>query len=84
MSELAFKERVEKIKEFDKDLDWLNKRLETLRKKYGGKYVAIKHSRIISSDDDRKRLLKRLRDKKYDTHRMVIKRIGNRKVLYAV
>lgn len=50
------------IKEFSRDMDWLSKKHEELRKEFADKYIAIMNRRVIDSDPDLQKLLRRLKE----------------------
>jgi Family of unknown function (DUF5678) len=84
MSELTFEKKLQKLESFDRDLNWLDKRPQNFRKKYGGKYIAIKDNRVVAQDRQLRSLLRKLRSDHYDTHSMVIKYLSDQKIKYAV
>jgi hypothetical protein len=84
MSELAFEQKLQKLESFERDLNWLDKRPQSFRRKYGGNYIAVKNNKVVAQDRELKSLLRKLRNRHYDTHSMVIKYLLDHKIKYAV
>ena len=51
------------LKEFCKNIDWLDERLEKLRKEYPNQYVAVKNFTVADYDSNLQNLLRRLKEK---------------------
>jgi hypothetical protein len=79
-----FRERNRRIVKFNSDVDWLNTRAEIVRRKYGGKYVAIRSRKVLDSDKDLKILLTRLRHKRLDIHSLLIKYVRPNDAFYVI
>jgi uncharacterized protein DUF5678 len=84
LSQLTVRERNRRIVRFDNDLDWLNTRAKIFRKKYGGKYVAIRRRKVLDADKNLKILLTRLRRKGFDMHSLLIKYVRPTEALYVI
>jgi L-fucose isomerase-like protein len=50
------------IRREQRNSEWIDKSLPTLRKKFGNRYIAVKNRKVIDSDEDFKRLLSRIRE----------------------
>ncbi len=35
--------------------EWIDKSMSTLRKKFGGRYIAVKNRRVVDSDEEEKK-----------------------------
>ena len=76
MSELMMKDRVEKLKRFKKNTLYYRKHYKSLKNRFAGKYVAIKDSRFVGSDENFDKLMSKLRKKYPDISATYIKHIS--------
>ena len=72
MSELTLKDKLEKLKLFKEDASWYRQNYDKLKRRYGGKYIAI-HNHTIIADGNHDNLLKKLHSKRYQNYTFVIK-----------
>jgi predicted DNA-binding protein (UPF0278 family) len=49
------------IRREQRNSEWINKSISTLRKKFGDRYIAVKDRKVIDSDEDFDALLLRIR-----------------------
>jgi hypothetical protein len=62
-----------KIEEFEEDSRWFHDNISSLRKKnYGGKFVAIKNKKVISSDEKIEGVISSLEKKGENTSYVVV------------
>lgn len=78
MSELLFKDKITKLKEFEKDTAWYRGHHKYLKQKHGGRYVAIRNSKVVLWDVDQDRLLAKLRQARFKDKTFVIKYVSKR------
>jgi hypothetical protein len=78
MSELILQDRIDSLESFRRDASWYRAHYVNLKKKYGGKYIAIANRRVVRSDADQDRLLIKLKQKRFKNKTYVIKYISNR------
>ena len=67
-----YKNEIARLRLFNKDLRWFQDNYEDLKKNFKGEYVAISESKIVDHDRDLHEILRRLREKGFDTSSMVI------------
>ena len=58
--------------EVDEDFAWIGEHWEELRKRYPGRYIAVKGKQVIDFDEDRERLKHRLKKRFGDIWDIVI------------
>jgi len=61
---LKVEEAENKLKDYISDLEYFRKNLKKILKKYSGKYIAIKDSRVIAYSKSEKKLFKILEKRK--------------------
>jgi len=49
------------IRREQRNSEWINNSMSTLRKKFGDRYIAVKNRKVIDSDEDFETLLSRIR-----------------------
>jgi len=54
---------LEGLREFVSDMDWIDAKLDQLRKEYPNKYIAVSNRRIVASDSNLQSLLQKLKGK---------------------
>ena len=57
-------EMLKGLKEFSSDMDWMDAKLDRLRKEYPNKYIAVNNRKIVGSDPNLQNLLRKLKRKK--------------------
>ena len=62
----------------DKNRKWFEESYSALAKKYDGKFVAVYQEKVIGSDEDLDRLVKRIA--KYPTERILIEYVSKEKI----
>lgn len=72
----------EKLDNFRKNSEWLAKNKESLRKEYGGQYIAVHEERICFAEKNPMKLLKQVRSKYGDHQDVVVSFIGKEKVKF--
>ena len=60
------KSDLDKLEKLAENFEWFHSQHEILKEEYGSQYVAIKDRRLLDSDNDLERLVKRLDIKNYD------------------
>lgn len=63
--------------DFSRDIDWFQDHYEDLVKDYDGLFVAVKDEKVLLSDEDCERLIKRLRQRHLDLSSMVIELVDS-------
>jgi hypothetical protein len=84
MSEIILEKELEKLKKFNKDLNWFQDNYAKLKEKHKGNYLAIKDEKVIDHDNNVDRLLERLKEKYEDTTSIVVEHINEHRYIYAM
>lgn len=79
MSELIFKDKIEKLKSFQNDAAWYRENYDRLRKEFPGRYIAINKGHVLSARDIDK-LLKKLQSPQNKNLSFVVKYISSQDV----
>ena len=58
---LSDAEILEAIRRKRENLEWVSGAISSLRKDYGGRYIAVQDRKVVDSDEDFERLLARVR-----------------------
>ena len=54
-------EIVESIRREQANVEWINESMASLRKEYGGRYIAVRDRKVVDTGEDFKALLARVR-----------------------
>ncbi len=84
MPELVVENELEKLKKFNRDVEWFQNNYENLKKDYKGEYVAINNQKVIGHDKDLNILIKKLKEQNEDISSFVIEQIHEHKYIYAM
>lgn len=72
---------VQQMEDFERDMDWLQKHYDDLKKKYPHEHVAVLDEKVVDHDRDLRRLMGRIEVKYPKEHdRVAIKFISPEKV----
>jgi hypothetical protein len=82
MAELVYREEVEKLQKFKRDIRWFRANYEEIEKAYKGQHVAVENEAIVDSDTDYHELLRRLREHNKNPSSCVIEYVSDRKLGY--
>jgi hypothetical protein len=83
MSKQVYKQEVEKLQKFKRDLSWFRANYEKIDRQFKGQHVAILHEQIIDNDVDYHNLLQKLRHKHHKNPNLfLIEYVNDRKVGY--
>jgi hypothetical protein len=80
MSELLFKDKIATLEIFERDAQWYRAHYNYLKRKYGGKHIAINSGKVVLSDVDQDRLLTRLKQPRFKNKTFFVKYISKRDV----
>jgi Family of unknown function (DUF5678) len=79
MSELIYRNELERLKQFKKELEYIQTHYQKLKKQYMNEFVAIKDEGIIAHDSDSRQLEKKLKKQNIDLSQVLIKSIRKTK-----
>lgn len=65
MSKLVYKEEIEKLQKFKRNLSRFRANYDKIKEQYKGEHVAIQDEQIVDSDIDYHNLLQKIRNKHY-------------------
>jgi len=74
-------EIVEAIRRERANVEWINESMASLRKQYGGRYVAVWDRKVVDADEDFEALLARVR-KLPDPESVTIEHISDREYVW--
>ncbi len=74
--------QIKKLSRFNQDVKWFQNNYEQLQRKYEGKFVAVKNKRVIGTDQDAERLIRKVRRKHGNTSSILVEEVGGRSVEY--
>ncbi len=61
------------------DLRWFKLNFKSIQETYGGSYIAVEDLEIIEHDKNYSYLLEKLKNAGYDTSKVLIKKVPNKK-----
>lgn len=56
-------QRIDELKQFEEDMNWINEHYEELKQNYSEQYVAVHNRTVVDHDKEIKNLMARLREK---------------------
>lgn len=85
MPQLLYRNELDKLKRFRKDLDWFQANYASIKKFHKGEYVAIKEQQIIGHDSSAEALLRRLKQQYGNVlSSIVVEYVNERKTQYVL
>jgi len=76
MSELLYRNELQRLKQFKKELRYLQTHYQQIKSKHNNEFIAIKDENIVEYDSDSRQLEKKLKLKNVDLSQVLIKPIG--------
>lgn len=81
---MIYKNEIEKLRHFNKDLAWFQDNYNKLKVKFKGEYVAVKDCKVIDHDKNPHVLLVRLKERSLDTSSIVIEYVNEFRAAYVL
>jgi hypothetical protein len=79
MPELIYRNEVERLKQFKKELEYLQSHYQEINNKHNNEFIAIKDEDIIAYDSDSRLLEKKLHKLNVNLRQVLIRYIGKMK-----
>ena len=76
MSELIYTSEVERLKQFKKELQYLQTNYQRIKREHDHEFIAIKNEYIVAHDSDSRKLEEKLRQKNGDLSQFLIRYMG--------